>query len=109
MVRVVMLFAFRLLHRPIPRHGQAIRTDDGIEKRARDILEMILAEQFAADLDAHSITDLVDSNAIRVRGLRKKARRKSAQQKRMTSTVETVFSGHWLQSTDRVPSQSIQN
>src|SRR5262245_45759790 len=63
-MRVIVLFARRIFHRPIAGHWEIVRTEDRIAIWPGNVLEKVFREQFAVDLDAQSVVQLRDLDAF---------------------------------------------
>jgi hypothetical protein len=60
---MIVVFAGDVLHRPVARHGQVARSLHWIAKRPGHILEIILGEKLAVDLDAQPVGQLDNLHA----------------------------------------------
>ena len=58
-MRMIVVFAWRVLHRPVPRHPRAAGTDERVEVHMRRAGEAVFREQLAADFHAHFVRALL--------------------------------------------------
>src|SRR4051794_930407 len=68
MVRMVVFFAGWALHWPVAGHGQLFRTEERVEKWARDVFEVVFGKGFAVYVDADGFVGLGEFDGLGARG-----------------------------------------